>query len=101
MSPEEFKVTEQPRFIWTDTLIRDYIHQKKLDTLRMEGKDTLQTTWLFDQIAHTDTATYLVFEVGHSFEHHYIPDKWLYIDSLTRNLYEYDLPADSLIKWKQ
>jgi hypothetical protein len=30
-----------------------------------------------------------------------VTDGWVYIDSLTRKIYEYDLPNDSLIKWEK
>jgi hypothetical protein len=30
----------------------------------------------------------------------FVADGWVYIDSLTRKIYEYDLTNDSLIEWK-
>jgi len=94
------KVPGKNNLGWVDTLMQEYIHDKKLDTLRTEGNNKIRETWILNDPEYTDTATYLIIEVGHSFEHNYVPDKWVYIDSVKRNLYEYDFSADSLIKWK-
>lgn len=53
-------------------------------------------------IKETDTREsrkFAVARIGHSFEHRYVTDQWIFIDSLSKQIYEYDIPNDSLILW--
>jgi len=89
---------------WADSLIKNYINHtdNKLITLTLKNK--VSEVWLFDQIIKSDTAKYFVFQIGHDVidsnerNKRFITDSWVYIDSLTKTIYEYDLPNDSLIK---
>ena len=84
---------------WVDSLVMKYISQTNDTLITLARRENIPVEWMLDRTENTDTAKYLVFQIGHSFEHKFITDKWLYIDSLTRNIYEYDLPNDSLIRW--
>lgn len=84
---------------WVDSLVMKYINQTNDTIIKLARRDNIPVEWMLDRTENTDTAKYLVFQIGHSFEHKFLTDKWLYIDSLTRNIYEYDLPNDSLIRW--
>ena len=61
--------------------------------------------WIFDRTEKTDTANYLIYQIGHDVSDkgntnpRFVTDQWIYIDSLKNKLYEYDLPNDSLIEW--
>jgi hypothetical protein len=44
--------------------------------------------------------TYAEVKIGHSFEYRYITDQTIYKDSLTNEIFEYDVINDSLILWK-
>jgi hypothetical protein len=46
-----------------------------------------------------DGRSYYVLGISNDFEHHTNIIQWLYLDNETRNLYEYDLPNDKLIKF--
>lgn len=84
---------------WSDSLIVQYINQSQDETMVAARKDTIPLTWMLDSRKHTDTAEFLIYQLGHSYEDRFMTDTWLYIDSLTKAVYEYDLPADSLIRW--
>lgn len=83
---------------WTDSLIKDYISHSS--TFAHEAdKDSL--VYFLDRRENTDSARYLVYQLGHSTENRFSTDQWLYIDSLTRTIYEYDVVDDKLVKWKK
>jgi hypothetical protein len=86
---------------WPDSLISDYIKNTDDKIIKLNRKDSTRFTWTLDSKETTDTATYYVFQVSHSFENKLITDKWLYIDSVTRVIFEYDLPNDKLLKWSK
>jgi len=60
-----------------------------------------------DDVNVTDTAKYFIFHLGHDVadkggkNKRFVTDAWIYIDSLKRKIYEYDLPNDTLIEWKK
>jgi len=87
------------RITWVDSLVMKYISQTDDDLVKLAVKDTIPEEWSLDRMETTDTANCFVFQIGHSFEHRFVTDKWVYIDSLTRNIFEYDLANDSLIRW--
>lgn len=90
-----------------DTLILEYINTTNNELIKMAVKDNLSEEWLLDRIENTDTAKYYIFQIGHDVSDsgntnpRFVTDGWIYIDSLTRKIYEYDLPNDSLIEWKK
>jgi hypothetical protein len=84
---------------WVDSLVMKYINQTNDTLIKLARRDSIPVEWMLDRTEITGTTKYLVFQIGHSFEYRFITDKWLYIDSLTRNIYEYDLSSDSLIRW--
>jgi hypothetical protein len=92
---------------WTDTILADYIKNTNNKLIRLALKDTFPEEWLFDRLENWDTTIYLVFHIGHDFldkgnmNKRFITDGWVYIDSFSRKLYEYDLPKDTLIEWKK
>jgi hypothetical protein len=92
---------------WSDSLIKDYIHRANNKLIRLALKDQISEDWLFDQIIKTDTANYFVFQIGHDVadagdtNKRFITDDWVYIDSLTKIIYEYDLQNDRLTKWNK
>lgn len=93
--------------IWFDSLIEGYIHRTDNKIIRLAIKDQISEEWLLDQIVKTDTANYFVFQIGHDVadtgetNKRFITDDWIYIDSLTKRIYEYDLENDRLIKWNE
>lgn len=53
----------------------------------------------------SDSTNYYVYQIGHSVsepdgtESRWIINQWIYIDSVTHILYEYDLVNDEIIKY--
>ena len=90
---------------WADSLIENYISHSKSQLIRLGLKGKTSEEWLFDQIVNTDTTKYFVFQIGHDVtdkgntNQRFVTDQWIYLDSLTKKLYEYDLVNDSLIRW--
>jgi hypothetical protein len=86
--------------LWADSLLEIYIAQTNNPFVAAAKKDSVLITTIFNGVEKRDSATYLIYQLGHSFEDHYVTEQWIYIDSITRVIYQYDLPADTLIKWK-
>ena len=92
--------------IWYDNLIANYIKnsENKLIKSHIKNKDNME--WLLDRTEKTDSTNYYIFNIGQEVsekdgsELRFSSDGWIYIDSLTKKIYEYDLPNDSLILWK-
>lgn len=93
---------------WYDELMLNYINKSDNELIDLARKDTaIRIEWLLDRVENTNTAKYLIFHVGHDVSDkgntniRFITDSWVYIDSLTRKIYEYDLPNDKLIEWNK
>ena len=90
---------------WIDSLMEKYILLSNNDLVRSAVNDKLSEEWLFDQIVNTDTAEYFIYQIEHDVSDkgginlRFITDQWVYVDTATRILYEYDLSKDSLIRW--
>jgi hypothetical protein len=86
-----------------EPLIIKYISKSK-NELVVLSRD--HEEWIFDRREKTDTANYLIYQIGHDITDEgntnprFVTDQWIYIDSLRSKLYEYDLANDSLIEWK-
>jgi hypothetical protein len=90
---------------WAGRLIENYIANTDNELVKLTRKEKTPEEWLFDQTINTDTTKYFVFEIGHDVfdESHtnmrFAPDAWIYIDSLTKKIYEYK--NESLTEWKK
>ena len=98
--------SNNPPTTWKDSLIIKYFSTTKNELIRLAPKDRTEEEWLFDRVEKTDSAVYFIFHIGHDVEDknhtnkRFATDGWLYIDSLSRKLYEYDLPNEKLLEWK-
>lgn len=88
-----------------DSLIDNYVRNSNNELIEFALKDKISEEWLFDQTINTGTATYFIFQIGHDVadedgnNQRFVTDQWIYIDSATKQLYEYDVANDSLIYW--
>ncbi|HNP69197.1 MAG TPA: hypothetical protein PKH16_14915 [Aequorivita sp.] len=83
--------------IWADDYIIDYLENNSERLTEVDG-------YPISYIKETTTRQgrkYAMVKIGHSFEHRYVTDQWIFIDSLSKDIYEYDLPNDSLIPWSK
>ena len=89
-----------------DSLLTNYIKHTDNDLIKLTRQDSIPIEWILDRIEDTDSAQYTVFQIGHTEEdenhtnQRFITDGWLYIDSVSQKVFEYDLPNDTLIEWK-
>lgn len=90
---------------WTDSLLEYYINHSNSPLIKQSLQNEISEEWLFDQVINMDSAKYFVFQIGHdesdkgNANKRFVTDQWIYIDSLTKCLYEYDLVNDSLSRW--
>lgn len=97
--------TSNKRLYWYDSLIIDYLGKTNNELVRASVQDSLVSEdWLFDRIEEEGASKYMVFQIGHDVSDsgetnmRFVTDSWVYIDSMTHKLYEYDIINDSLIK---
>lgn len=82
---------------WADHLIFWYLEENKDRLTEVDGHPVT----FFQNRDIRDGRVYAMIQFGHSFEHRYQTDEWIFIDSISKQVYQYDLPKDSLIKWPQ
>lgn len=92
------------RLNWVDGLAAGYIERSEDPSIQQALSDSTMQ-WLWDRLLHTDTAAFIVLRIGHD-EYNgdgkiFATDRWLYVDTLSRRIYEYDVPNDSLVKWER
>lgn len=98
--------TEAKTQNWYDGLIADYIRKSDNELIKSALKNKEQIQWLLDRTEKTDSTNYYIFNIGQDVteedgsEPRFTSDGWIYIDSISKKIYEYDLPNDSLIVWK-
>jgi hypothetical protein len=98
--------TESKTQNWYDDLIADYIKKSdnKLIKTSLNNKERIE--WLLDRTEKTDSTNYYIFNIGQNVseedgsESRFTSNGWIYIDSISKKIYEYDLPNDSLFVWK-
>ena len=91
------------RLSWVDTLLRRYIKLSEIELIVYSRKTGIIDDFEWDRFVEKDSSTYLVLHIGHDYEDNdgrrFVTDGWVYADTATRQLYEYDLPEDTLKKW--
>ncbi|MBF4472280.1 MULTISPECIES: hypothetical protein [Flavobacterium] len=98
--------TESKAQNWYDDLIVDYIKKSDNKLIKSSLKNKERIEWLLDRTEKTDSTNYYIFNIGQDVseedgtEPRFTSDGWIYIDSISKKIYEYDLPNDSLIVWK-
>ena len=92
---------------WCNDLIRDYIARSNDEFLVMERQDTsVHFEWYVDRIEEKNGKKFMIFHLGHEVSDEgntnvrFVTSGWLYIDSLSRKLYVYDLAKDTIVLWK-
>lgn len=92
---------------WYDSLVSDYINNSDNELIKLSLKNNVKVEWILDQIEKTDSTNYYIFNIGQSVSEidgtntRFSSNGWIYIDSISKKVYEYDLPNDSLIVWKK
>ena len=99
--------TEKGEQSWADPLILNYIKKSNNELINLALKNKINEEWILDRVETNKNEKYFIFKIGHDVSDEgntnlrFVTDSWLYIDSLSQNIYEYDLPKDKLILWKK
>ena len=88
------------RMPWIDSLMDVYLERTDDEIIRSSINAKHSISWLYDKMYGTDSAFYIVLHLGHDMEDHFATDGWIYIDTVTRSIYVYDLPNDRHYKWE-
>ena len=96
-----------PQVNWQDSCIMSYIDQSDNELLKQAKADTsLHIQWMQDRVEDTDSASYLVYSIGHEIadengkDLRFVSDAWLYLDRVKRKVYEYDVVNDTIGEWE-
>ena len=89
---------------WQDDLISYYVRNSKNELIvsALKSKDNLD--WQFDQTIKNDSTQFYIYKIGvHVTEEdgsnpRFSSCGWVYLDSVKRKLYEYDLPNDTIVE---
>jgi hypothetical protein len=98
--------TESKAQNWYDGLIADYIKKSDNKLIKTSLKNKERIEWLLDRTEKTDSTNYYIFNIGQDVseedgtELRFTSDGWIYIDSISKKIYEYNLTNDSLMVWK-
>ena len=92
---------------WKNDLISYYVKNSKIELIvsALKSKDNLD--WQFDQTIKNDSTQFYIYKIGvHVTEEdgsnpRFSSCGWVYLDSVKRKLYEYDLPNDTIVEWKK
>lgn len=92
---------------WYDLLVSEYINKSENELIKISLKNNEKIEWVLDRIEKTDSTNYYIFNIGQSVSDNdgsntrFSSNGWIYVDSISKKIYEYDLPNDSLIVWKK
>jgi hypothetical protein len=93
--------------LWYDSLVLKYIQGTDNDLIKFSLNSNTSEDWLLDREENINNAGYFVFHIGHDVADsgntnpRFVTDGWLYIDTLTKKMFAYDVPHDSLIEWRE
>ena len=82
---------------WYDGLVADYIKKSDNKLIKSSLKNKEQIEWLLDRTEKTDSTNYYIFNIGQDVseedgtELRFTTDGWIYIDSISKKIYEYFL----------
>lgn len=99
-------VTDSNSKKWYDALIVDYIKKSENELIKSSFKSKEQIEWFLDRTEKTDSTNYYIFNIGQDVseedgsEPRFSSSGWIYIDSISKKIYEYDLSNETLILWK-
>lgn len=102
-SPKDIKVFNN----WKDELISDYVKNSKKELIKVHFKAKDQLEWFLDRTQKNDSTQFYIYNIGvdvaeeDGSEPRFSSCGWVYLDSVKRKLYEYDLPNDTIVEWKK
>lgn len=92
---------------WKDKLIADYIRNSKNELIKSSFENDEYIQWILDRTKKNDSTQFYIYNIGvdvaeeDGSEPRFSSCGWVYLDSVKRKLYEYDLPNDTIVEWKK
>lgn len=92
---------------WQDDLIVDYVKNSEKDLIKIHFKNKDKLKWILDRTEKNDSTQFYIYNIGvdvaeeDGSEPRFSSCGWVYLDSVKRKLYEYDLPNDTIVEWKK
>lgn len=96
---EDSAVINIPSIEWLDDSVSQYIKRSQMELIALDKKNNKQISWMIDKQERNERVYYAI-KIGRDFEDRFVSDGWIFIDSASRQIYEYDLAEDSLIEFK-
>jgi hypothetical protein len=95
-----FKINDQ--FPWMGDTIRSYIQLSTNEMVKSYLKDS-SIVFIYDGFENTDIGSYVRVQLGADVNNGegmiFSTAQWIYVDTLSREIYEYDIAADSSHLW--
>jgi len=82
---------------WAEDFISDYLEK---NSERLTKIDDYPISYI-KNITTRNGRKYVMVNIGHNFEHRFVTEQFIYIDNLTKTIYEYNVQNDSLVLWKK
>ncbi|MFD1552661.1 hypothetical protein DNU06_09155 [Putridiphycobacter roseus] len=82
---------------WADDYIGQYLDESENNLINIEG---YPITYM-KRVDYRNGRTFAIVNIGHNFDDRFVSDQMIYIDSLTKVIYNYEPVTDSLIIWKK
>ena len=89
--------TIQEVALWANDYILEYL---EANIVRLTEVDSLPITYMKESTIRNQRK-YAVIKIGQNLEHRFVTNQWIYIDSLTKEIFEHDLQSDSIMLWKK
>ncbi len=90
---------------WSDSLLKMYMSFASTDVFKQAHANNFTLEWVYDNTVKTDSGVFDVYRIGHEISRdegadtRFIVDQWIYLDTLKKQLYEFDPSANKLNKW--
>lgn len=88
-------VNKELKIDWDEALIEKYL---TANAVRFYGK-TQQRPAYMKETTQRNGKRYTAVRIGQSNEAQFVTTQWIYLDSVSKKIYEYDIAEDSLIAW--
>lgn len=92
---------------WYDDIAENYIKNSDNELIKISLKNKEKVEWLLDRTEKTDSTNFYIFNIGqdvtdeNNTNPRFSSDGWIYIDSISKKVYEYDIPNDTIILWNK
>lgn len=106
IAPAKPEISQEENKNWYDSLVKYYISKSDHENIQAQRKFKDKLDWELDRKEDPDSSSYFMVKIGHheteedGSNMRFTADAWICIDSISQNIYEYDLPNDKLVLWK-